>query len=404
MKNANAKARGPVPPLRFPEFRDAGPWEAKRLGEIGAIVKGKGISKSDIKPDGTFPCIRYGELYTIYGEVIREVASFTDVDPGNLVLSDENDVILPASGETKEDIATASCVTLKGVALGSDLNIFRSPLNGAFLAYYVRGNLKSEISKVAQGDSVVHLYPTQLEKLQLAVPSNNNEQQKIAACLGSLDDLIRAEEGRLAALKVHKRGLMQRLFPAPGQTTPHLRFPEFCDAGPWEAKRLDALVNTITPPNKIQTSGYLPSGRFPIIDQSPNGICGWTDDETALVDADFPLVVFGDHSCAVKIAEGPFAQGADGIKILAPVADIAARFLYLYLQADPIKQRSYRRHFSTLKEKLILFPARETGEQQMIADCLGSLDDLIRAEEGRLAALKAHKHGLMQRLFPREVG
>ena len=215
MKNAETEARGPVPPLRFPEYRDAGAWEVKLLGEIGAIAKGKGISKSDIKPDGTFPCIRYGELYTIYGEVIREVASFTDADPGNLVLSDENDVILPASGETKEDIATASCVTLKGVALGSDLNIVRSPLNGAFLAYYVRGNLKSEISKVAQGDSVVHLYPTQLEKLQLAVPTNTNEEQKIVDCLGSLDGLIRAQGEKIGALKDHKRGLMQRLFPAP---------------------------------------------------------------------------------------------------------------------------------------------------------------------------------------------
>lgn len=181
---------------------------------------------------------------------------------------------------------------------------------------------------------------------------------------------------------------------------PRLRFPEFRDNDAWEVKQLGALVNTITPPRKIQTSGYLPSGRFPIVDQSPNGICGWTDDETALVDADFPLVVFGDHSCVVKLAEGPFAQGADGIKILAPVADIEARFLYLSLQADPIEQHGYRRHFSTLKEKLIPFPAKETGEQQMIVDCFTSLDDLIRTEQETVAALRKHKLGLMQRLFP----
>jgi type I restriction enzyme S subunit len=185
----------------------------KRLGDVGTISKGKGISKSDIKPDGTLPCIRYGEIYTLYGEVIREVASSTDGDTSDLVLSEENDVIIPASGETKEDIATASCVTIKGVALGGDLNIFRSALNGVFLAYYVRGNLKTEISKVAQGDSVVHLYPTQLEKLNLAVPPTHEEQQNIADCLTSLDDLIRAQGERIAALKAHKTGLMQQLFP-----------------------------------------------------------------------------------------------------------------------------------------------------------------------------------------------
>uniref|UniRef100_UPI003AF82557 restriction endonuclease subunit S n=1 Tax=Thiolapillus sp. TaxID=2017437 RepID=UPI003AF82557 len=186
-----------TPRLRFPEFREAGAWEVKRLGEIGKISKGKGISKSDIKPNGALPCIRYGELYTHYGEVIRDVVSFTDANPGNLVLSEENDVIIPASGETKEDIATASCVSVKGVALGGDLNIFYSPMNGMFLAYYIRGNLKFEISKVAQGNSVVHLYTTQLEKLKLAVPPYPKEQQKIAHCLSSLDEVIGLESHKL---------------------------------------------------------------------------------------------------------------------------------------------------------------------------------------------------------------
>ncbi|WP_419637252.1 restriction endonuclease subunit S, partial [Thiolapillus sp.] len=208
-----AEGETTTPRLRFPEFREAGAWEVRRLGEIGKISKGKGISKSDIKPNGALPCIRYGELYTHYGEVIRDVVSFTDANPGNLVLSEENDVIIPASGETKEDIATASCVSVKGVALGGDLNIFYSPMNGMFLAYYIRGNLKFEISKVAQGNSVVHLYTTQLEKLKLAVPPYPKEQQKIAHCLSSLDEVIGLESHKLDALKNLKKGLMQQLFP-----------------------------------------------------------------------------------------------------------------------------------------------------------------------------------------------
>lgn len=120
-----------------------------------------------------------------------------------------------------------------------------------------------------------------------------------------------------------------------------------------------------------------------------------------MVEANFPLVIFGDHTCVVKRADGPFAQGADGIKILAPNSEIGARFLFLSLQADPIEQKGYKRHFSALKEKLIHFPRKDTGEQQKIADCLSSLDDLIRAEEGAVAALRDHKRGLMQQLFPR---
>ncbi|MGV8104051.1 MAG: restriction endonuclease subunit S [Mesotoga sp.] len=202
-----------TPRLRFPEFRNVGEWEMKQLGEIGVIIKGKGISKSDIAEYGALPCIRYGELYTHYSEVIHEIKSFTDADRTGLVLSQGNDVIIPASGETKEDIATASCVRRDGVALGGDLNIFRSSLDGTFLAYYVRGNLNKDVAKVAQGDSVVHLYPAQLEKLKLAVPSEPSEQQKIANCLSSLDEGIELEAQKLDALKTHKKGLMQQLFP-----------------------------------------------------------------------------------------------------------------------------------------------------------------------------------------------
>jgi hypothetical protein len=190
------------------------------------------------------------------------------------------------------------------------------------------------------------------------------------------------------------------MMPADG-LSPHLRFPEFRHAGPWKVKRLEELVTTITPPKKLQTTEYQQSGQFPIIDQSPKDICGWTDDESALVDADFPVVVFGDHSCVVKLAESSFAQGADGIKILAPADDIDGRFLFLSLEANPVEQKGYNRHFSDLKEKLIPFPLKASGEQQKIADCLSSLDDLIRAEGARLGALKDHKRALMQRLFPR---
>lgn len=188
--------------------------------------------------------------------------------------------------------------------------------------------------------------------------------------------------------------------PADGPV-PNLRFPEFRDARPWEVKRLGELVTTITPPKKLQTTEYQPSGQFPIIDQSPNDICGWTDDEAALVEVDFPVVVFGDHSCVVKLVESPFAQGADGIKILAPADGIDGRFLFLSLEANPIEQKGYNRHFSDLKEKLIPLPLKSSGEQQKIADCLSSLDDLIRAEGARLGVLKDHKRALMQRLFPR---
>ena len=124
-----------IPVLRFPEF--SGEWENKTLGKVATFSKGKGISKTDIDENGYLECIRYGELYTYYGETINNIKSKTNLNKDGLVLSEYNDVIIPASGETQTDIATASCVLKDGVALGGDLNIIKTKLNGVFLSYYL---------------------------------------------------------------------------------------------------------------------------------------------------------------------------------------------------------------------------------------------------------------------------
>ena len=202
-----------VPTLRFPEFREGEEWEEKALGTVAIFSKGKGISKAEISQNGVQPCIRYGELYTYYKETISSVISYTNMSSADLVLSQANDVILPASGETQIDIATASCIMSDGIALGGDLNIIRSEMNGVFLAYYLNNAKKKAIAELAQGISVVHLYASQLKMLNINIPKID-EQQKIADCLSSLDELITAQTQKIATLKTHKQGLMQQLFPS----------------------------------------------------------------------------------------------------------------------------------------------------------------------------------------------
>lgn len=182
--------------------------------------------------------------------------------------------------------------------------------------------------------------------------------------------------------------------------TPRLRFPEFRDAGDWEKKALIELITLVTPPKKLQTVHYLKNGLFPIIDQSKNYICGWSDDKAALIKKPLPLIVFGDHTCILKIVDIPFIQGADGIKIFKAKSKLKTKYLYQFLLSNPIVMKSYRRHFSILKKKRILFPPKQSGEQQKIADCLSSLDDVIAAEGCKLDGLRDHKKGLMQQLFP----
>jgi type I restriction enzyme, S subunit len=186
-------------------------WEEKKLGEVAEFSKGKGISKVDICEDGHFKCIRYGELYTKYSETINHVKSRTNLSKDALVFSNKNDVIIPASGETQIDIATASCVLKDGIALGGDLNIIRSSSNGIFLSYYLNNKCKHDIARLAQGISVVHLYSSQLKSLSLSFPVND-EQQKIADILSAIDKKIESVNGQLEKTKEFKKGLLQQMF------------------------------------------------------------------------------------------------------------------------------------------------------------------------------------------------
>ena len=199
--------------LRFKDDNGADypDWKNVMFGDIASFSKGKGISKADISDGGKLECIRYGELYTYYKETIKNVVSRTNQLPSALVLSEANDVIIPASGETQLDIATASCVLKAGVALGGDLNIIKSDVDGVFLAYYLNNAKKQSIANLAQGISVVHLYASQLKTMDLDIPEKQ-EQQKIARFLTECDDKINAVDAQIQSAQQWKQGLLQQMF------------------------------------------------------------------------------------------------------------------------------------------------------------------------------------------------
>ena len=196
-----------VPNLRFPEFQ--GEWEEERLADIADLYKGTGISKDQLSDDGE-PCILYGELYTKYkSETIREVISKTNIDNTKLVRSKANDVIIPCSGETAEDIATARCVLNGNILLGGDLNIIRlHGYDGAFMSYQLNGRRKYDIAKVAQGVSVVHLYGEHLKGVKTINPCLE-EQKEIAKLLSLLDERIATQNKIIEDLKKLKSAIIE---------------------------------------------------------------------------------------------------------------------------------------------------------------------------------------------------
>jgi type I restriction enzyme, S subunit len=410
-----------VPRLRFPDFQGQKGWEPRKLADSAVILKGKGISKADLDPNGPQPCIRYGELYTYYGEIIDSVASRTSVPASSLFLSKANDVIIPSSGETKLDIATASCVLLDNVALGGDLNVIRSTLNGPFLSYYLNGPKKIDIAKVAQGDTVVHLYPHQLEGQKIAVPSEM-EQKKIANCLRTLDQLIDAESQKLDGLRAHKRGLMQKLFPIEGKTLPLFRFPKFRKNGAWREERISEFLQKVSLPVKAEMKknyreiGVRSHGRgifhkplisgatigekrvFRVVENSLvlNIVFAWEQAVATTSDAESGMIA--SHRFPMYV---PKAKGCDVRFIKYALLTPWGKHL-LGVASPGGAGRNRTLGQNEFEELRLIRPDKD--EQTMIADILDAAEHLLGNQVKRIEALNAHKQGLMQQLFPSTIG
>jgi len=312
------------------------------------------LSKSDIVTDGKNKCIHYGEIYTMYQPIIREVFSKTNIN-GN-VRSLKGDVLVPAT--TTADalgIAVARSLNEDNVIIGGDINIIRTNnklVLSDFLSMLISyPPLKNELAGYAKGANILHLSNSDLKCLKFPLPPLS-VQEEIITELDSYQKIINGAKQVLDNWK------------------PHIDIDT-----DWKVLKHHDVFTTIAAPQKIQTIDYKQSGLYPIIDQSVNDIAGWTDDERAVVKVDKPVVVFGDHTCRVKYTETNFCQGADGIKILVTTDSVLPKYLYYYLIAFPVVAAGYNRHFSKLKEKEIYVP--DISIQRSIVDSLDSEKILV---------------------------
>lgn len=231
-----------VPKLRFKnaEGADFPLWTISKLGNEVQFSKGGKLGKSDLQKEGSHQCLLYGELYTSYGSIASKIFSRTDTDSDTT--SQKYDVVMPTSGETAEDIATATCIPFDGILYGGDLIILRSQtLYGPFLSYQINSSLKRKISRVAQGKSVVHIGAEKIKPISFSFPCLE-EQQKIASFFSTLDQKIEINERKLEALEKLKKGLMQKVF------SQEIRFRtnEGCYFPEWETKHLSEIVESIS--------------------------------------------------------------------------------------------------------------------------------------------------------------
>lgn len=376
--------------MRFQGFIEE--WETKKLVEVAKFSKGKGISKSDIDVNGITECIRYGELYTYYGEVIDEIRSRTNTDISTLVLSESNDVIIPASGETTIDIATASCVLKSGVALGGDLNIIKTKHNGVFLSYYLNSKKKLEIANLAQGISVVHLYSSQLASLSLNLPEFE-EQNRISTFLTLVSKRIQTQNKIIEGLKLSKQTLIKKIF------SQQLMFKDdFGNSYPnWTLKKLGEICekkSSNISANKIEDN----VGEYIIYGAS--GILKYVDfyeEENEYIS----IVKDGAGVGRLFYCKGK-SSVLGTMDLIKPKSTIDAYFLFCLLSTiDFTKYVTGSTiphiYFKDYKNESHNIPCIE--EQTKIANFLSSIDAKIDTENQLLQKLEEQKKFLLQNLF-----
>lgn len=380
-----------VPKLRFPEFTDK--WQNEKLGNIFTS-----------RQDTGFAYLSLMSLTDESGLIPQKETNKKDssnADKSKYLRVCKGDIVYNTMRMWQ-----GRCAYCENEGIVSPAYTVCTPkddCDGVFFYYYFKTySLIQKFHANSQGlvSDTLNLRFDKFASIMINYPIKKEEQQKIADCLSSIDELINAESKKLKALEKYKKGLMQKLFPVEGKTLPEWRFPEFQGSGEWGICTVKDSFNTITPPKRIAKLEYKNSGKYPIVDQSQEYIAGWTDDETAIVSYRRPLIVFGDHTCVLKFMSQPFAQGADGIKILSTDYKLDEKFAYYCLDNIPLNSNGYQRHYSTLKEFVIKFPDRNSGEQQKIADCLSDVDTLIKKQSNKVEQLKMHKKGLMQGLFP----
>ena len=385
------------PKLRFKEFDDD--WSPYVLKDFVSFRKGKGISKADISENGINECIRYGELYTTYGQVIDHIHSKTNVSKSECILSKAGDVIIPASGETQIDIATASCVLHDDIILSGDLNILSHEENGSWLAYYLSSAKKLEIAQLAQGNSVVHLYSSQLKDLKINKPSKE-EQTKIASFLSAVDEKISQLTKKHELLSQYKQGMMQKLF------SQQVRFKadDGSEFGEWEETTLGKVVNfqngkrvPLSESDRQKRQGkYRYYGASGVIDHIDDYIF---DDQYILIGEDGANIITRSSPLAF-IVEGQFwvnnhahiFQSKNGSNV----------FLAAYLESLNYEKFNSgtaqpKLNLDNLKKVPVINPCLD--EQTKIANFLSAIDQKIEVVAQQIEQAKTWKKGLLQQMF-----
>ena len=399
-----------IPELRFPEFKNEEEWENPNLSNISNIIMGSSPSSISYNEDKAGLPLLQGNtdiknrlsaprIYTT--EITKEC------EVGDVLLS----VRAPVGTVAK---------SLHNACIGRGISALRAikPNSQEYL-YQWLFSYESSWDKISQGGTFNAVNSDDIRNLLIPIPKNPKEQQKIASCLSSIDEVIEAHSQKLELLKDHKKGLMQNLFPQEGEKVPKLRFKEFEKDGEWKKTILGKISSAIFD-GTHQTPKYTEEG-IPffsvenIVSGKKNKFISREDYLeatsknkpekgdiliTRIGNIGFSTVVDWDYEFSIYVTLAVIKQ-----------SDIfISHYLNGYFQSDYYQKEIRRKsllnaapmkiNMNELQKTKVLLPPTKS-EQQKIAFCLSSLDELILAQTEKIEQLKLHKKGLMQGLFPK---
>jgi type I restriction enzyme S subunit len=388
--------RGSVnfPRLRFPEFE--GEYRQYSFEDLFLFSTGKNIKQNEASPEYETPCVRYGELYHLYNEIISEVVNKTNLDKSDLTFSIGNEILLPSAGEDPLDIGSASALTIKGVAIGRTINILR-PLkknlySNIYVSYYINEKLKKKISTLAKGVSISNVYNSDLKILNALLPSIS-EQQKISSFLLLINSRIQTQNKIINDLKTLKIATAKKIFSG------ELRFKDDNgnDFSEWEDKKLGDI--SIKKSSNISANTLEENqGNFKIY--GANGL---------LKEIDF----YREEKPYIAIVKDGAGVGrlllCEGKSSVLGTLDIIKNkeqtdLLFLYYLLETIDFTKFTTgstiphiYFKDYSKEIIGLPS--FPEQTKIANFLSSIDSKIDIENQLLQKLEAQKKYLLQNMF-----
>lgn len=375
-----------IPELRFTEFANDGEWNEKNIGSICEILnyKRKPITGSD----------REKGIYPYYG------ASGV-VDFVNAYIFDERLLLIGEDGAKWGSYENTAFLVEGKFWVNNHAHVLKPlKINDKLLEAYL---VKLDIQPYVTGAAPPKLTLGKLKDIPIPIPKSEIEQQKIADCLSSLDEVIAAHTDKLETLKTYKKALMQNLFPQDGEKVPKLRFKEFEKDGAWADKKIEDVAK-VTTGNK-DTQNKVEDGKYPFFvrSQTVERINSFSyDGEAILTSGDGVGVGKNFH-----YINGKFDYHQRVYCIYNFSEDTSGKFIYMYFSQhfnDRVMRMSAKNSVDSVRmamitEMPISLPRKK--EQQKIAETLSSLDQIIKEQTSKIEQLKSHKKGLMQGLFPK---